>query len=128
MGVSNKENEQKWLIQTDYIHPWGKDGKIETGLKAMLRSIDNDFTVEQQDGLGEWTILSSFDIQFLYTENIYAGYLMAGNKWGNFQAQWGLRLEYSDVKTVLVNTNEVNHRKYLDFFPTTHLAYEFKGR
>lgn len=126
--VSNKENEQKWLIQTDYIHPWGKDGKIETGLKAMLRSIDNDFTVEQQDGLGDWTILSSFDNQFLYTENIYAGYLMAGNKWGNFQAQCGLRLEYSDVKTVLVNTNEVNHRKYLDFFPTTHLAYEFEGQ
>ncbi len=124
--VANKENEQKWLVQTDYIHPWGKDGKIEAGLKAMLRSINNDFKVEEQNNDDSWDILEGFDNQFLYNENIYAAYLMAGNKWGKFQGQLGLRAEYSDVKTNLVKTATINQRRYLDFFPSANLSYEFK--
>jgi len=124
--VSNTENEQRWLIQTDYVHPWGKDGKIETGAKAMLRNINNDFTVQEQNSTGEWLTLNNFNDQFLYTENIYAVYAMAGNKWGNFSAQAGLRFEYSDVKTELVESKTVNHRQYYNFFPSTHFSYEFK--
>ena len=39
------------------------------GAKVMLRSIDNDYTVEEQSTAGEWTVLNEFDNRFIYNEN-----------------------------------------------------------
>lgn len=123
---SNTEDERTWLFQTDYVHPIGKEGKIEGGLKATLRLIENDFSVETPDENGDWQPFSAFNNHLIYTENIYAAYLMAGNKSGKFSYQAGIRAEYSDIKTELTETNEVNPRQYLNFFPSAHLAYELK--
>lgn len=121
---SNTEDERNWLFQTDYVHPFAKEGKIETGLKATLRLIENDFSVEQQDESDVWVPVTNFNNHLIYTENIYAAYLMAGNKTGKFSYQGGVRAEYSDITTELTETNEVNPRNYLNFFPSAHLSYE----
>ena len=73
---------------------------------------------------GIWETLEPFNNNFIYTENIHAGYLMAGNSFNKVSAQVGLRAEYSDIKTELIETNEVNPRKYLNFFPTAHFSYK----
>lgn len=121
---SNTENQTNYLIQSDYIHPFAKHGKFETGVKATLREIDNDYTVMQQDSLGLWYILTNYDNHFVYNEGIYAAYAMLGNKTGKLSYQAGLRAEYSDIRTELIKTNEVNPRSYLNFFPSAHLSYE----
>ncbi len=124
--TDNLENERNWLIQTDYVHPFGDKVKLETGLKATLRRIDNDYRVdEQNDSTLEWETLTAFDNNFIFDENVYAAYMMASGKVKRLSMQGGLRAEYSDVTTELVKTNERNNRKYLSFFPTAHLSYEF---
>ncbi len=123
----NTEDEQNWLFQTDYIHPFSKDSKIETGLKATFRAIENDFTVQQRFD-NQFEILPEFDDQLLYNENIYAAYIMASNKTGKFSYQGGLRAEYSDIRTELIESGESNPRQYLNLFPSIHLAYEFANQ
>ncbi|MCH2043991.1 MAG: TonB-dependent receptor family protein [Saprospiraceae bacterium] len=126
--VDNQENSTQWLIQSDYIHPFAKEGKFETGVRATLRTIDNDYEVEQQNADQTWFTLNEFDNRMIYKENIYAAYVMAGSKWKSLSFQAGLRAEYSDVSTNLVETNEINPRQYLDFFPSAFLSYEFKKK
>jgi outer membrane receptor protein involved in Fe transport len=126
--TNNLENERNWLFQTDYVHPFKDKFKLETGLKATLRRLDNNYLVEQQnDSTMEWETLSQFDNNFIFDENVYAAYLMASGKLKRFSMQGGLRVEYSDVTTELRKTNERNNRKYVSFFPTAHFSYEFSS-
>lgn len=124
--TTNNESEHSWLFQTDYVHPFGKEGKFETGAKVSLRTLHSDYLLE--DSLnGQWVTNPLFNNYLIYTENIYATYIMAGNKSGKFSYQGGLRAEFSDVTTDLVETNEVNQRQYLKLFPSLHFAYELKN-
>lgn len=124
--TTNNENESTWLFQTDYIHPLGKEGKFETGAKVSLRSLESDYLLEDSTADAAWVVNDLFNNRLIYTENVYAGYLMAGNKTKKFSYQGGLRAEYSDVTTNLVLTEQVNNRTYLRFFPSLHFAYELK--
>ena len=121
---SNEEDQENWILQTDYVHPFGKEGTFETGLKSSLRTVINDYRVEQLNEAGEWQVLPAFDNLLEYQENIHAAYVMGGTKIDQFSFQLGLRAEYSDISTELVDTQEKNPREYLDLFPSVHLSYE----
>jgi outer membrane receptor protein involved in Fe transport len=124
--TSSIEADGRWLFQTDYIHPLGKEGKFETGAKAQLRTLDTEYKVEEQNSDASWYVLPAYDNRVIYDENIYAAYAMAGNKSGNFSYQGGLRAEYSDITTYQRETDSTNNRKYLNLFPSAHLSYELK--
>lgn len=122
----NTENQQNWLIQADYVHPFSENVKLEAGTRITLRQIDNDYRVEQlNDSTDSWEVLDDFNNNFIFNENIYAGYLMASGKIKRFSLQGGIRTEYSDIRTELERTNEVNTQRYISFFPSAHLSYEF---
>lgn len=123
--TSNTEDEANLLFQTDYIHPFGEDGKFEVGLKATFREIENNYRVEELIN-NDWIIDPDFDDNFKYFENIYAGYLIAGHKSGRFSYQGGIRLEYSDITTRLLTSNQKNNRNYLDYFPSVHFSFEME--
>lgn len=123
--TDNTENERNWLFQTDYVHPFTENIRMETGLKATLRRIDNDYQVDQQNDTSQvWETLSEFDNNFIYTENVYAAYVIASGKVKKFSLQGGIRAEYSDIRTELIKTNEKNNRSYISFFPSAHISYE----
>ncbi len=123
--VLNVESEKNFLVQADYVNPFGNDGKFEAGYRSEFRTITNPYTVEEKDENGNWTQLPEFTNDFDYTENVYAMYTQAGEKFGAFSLQLGLRAEYSDVRTYLHETDERNNRTYLDLFPTVHTTFEF---
>jgi outer membrane receptor protein involved in Fe transport len=121
----NDEFEKQYLIQVDYTKPIGSEGKLETGLRSSFRNMENDFIVEERDEQGNFNPIPGLDNIFLYQENIHALYGILGNKSKKLSYQGGLRAEYTDVKTTLVKTNEVNPRDYLNLFPSAHLTYNF---
>ncbi|MFB6305752.1 MAG: outer membrane beta-barrel protein, partial [Flavobacteriales bacterium] len=45
----NVEDEENYMFKSDYIHPFGNEGKFETGIKSTNRFIDNIYKVEQKD-------------------------------------------------------------------------------
>jgi outer membrane receptor protein involved in Fe transport len=120
----NKESERDILLKADYIHPFGENGKFETGYRSELRFINNPYSVEEKNEDGDWEFLEDFTNDFNYTENIHALYAQAGNQFNKWSLQLGLRSELSDVRTHLVQTDERNDRLYFDLFPTVHTAYQ----
>lgn len=119
----NKEGERMLIGQIDYVHPIGEEGKFEAGWRSSIRRIRNDFLVEEWADDG-WLPLPGLSNDFRYDEDIHAAYLIYGNKHGRFSYQLGLRPELSLVTTELLQTGEVNDRRYLNLFPSTHVTYD----
>ncbi|HKK74882.1 MAG TPA: TonB-dependent receptor [Saprospiraceae bacterium] len=124
--ASNEEAVKSWLIQSDYVYPFGEEGKLEAGYRGSLRYIDNDYLVEEFFD-DEWNRLGNLSNDFNYDEEIHALYANVGNKINKFGYQFGLRMEHSGVLTELLQTNEVNDRTYTNLFPSAFLTYEFNG-
>jgi ferric enterobactin receptor len=120
----NRESERNVITQLDYVHPFGQEGKFELGYRGGFRDIRNDYLVETFLD-NNWSPLAGLSNNMVYTENIYAAYAILGNKVQKFSWQAGLRSELADVKTELLQTNEVNDRPlYTNFFPSAHVGYE----
>lgn len=119
----NLEFERNQVYQLDYSLPISLTGLFETGAKATLRFIDNDFWVKERID-EQFYFIDEFNNNFLYTENVYAAYVMLSEELNSFSWQLGLRAEQSDILTELVRTNYENKRDYLNFFPTVHLSYK----
>lgn len=122
--VNNAENSKNLLFQADYTHPFSENGLFESGLKATNRAIESDFEVMEKQADGSFGMLDDFNNNFNFDENIYAAYLMAGNKIKSFSYQLGLRAEFSDVTTKMEAEEKENNLQNLDFFPSTHFSYE----
>src|SRR5690606_19367163 len=60
---------------------------------------------------------------FLYDENIHAAYGILAKKGSKLSYQAGLRAEWTDVRTTLEETNEVNPREYVNLFPSAHITW-----
>lgn len=120
----NDESEKTLLFQFDYIKPFGKEGKFETGVRTSFRKMVNDYLVTQENDDGSFSPLPGLDNIFYYNENIHAAYGIIGNKTGKLAYQTGLRAEWTDVKTTLEKTQEVNPRKYHNLFPSAHITYD----
>lgn len=120
----NDEFEKQLLFQVDYVQPIGKEGKFETGLRSSFRDMVNDYVVNNKDANGQWVPIPGLVNYFIYDENIHAAYGIIGNKTKKVSYQAGVRAEWTDVKTTLRATNEVNPRQYFNFFPSAHLSYE----
>lgn len=117
------EYENQYLLQMDYVKPFATKGKIESGLRTSFREMKNDYLVQQQNETGDFVTLPGLDNIFLYNENILAAYGIVGNETGKWSYQGGLRAEYTDVETILVETSENNPRTYTNLFPSAHLTY-----
>lgn len=121
---ANEEGERRMIAKLDYTLPLGsKKQKFEAGFQGSFRDIKNDYLVEELAD-DNWKVFEGLSNNFKYEENIYAAYAIYGNKINKFSFQIGTRLEYSDVITELQQTNEVNPRDYLSFFPSVHLTYD----
>ncbi len=122
----NDEYEKQWLVQLDYVKPIGKDGKLETGIRSSFRDMINDFVVTEKNTSGQFVPLPNLENVFVYDENIHAAYGILGNKVKSFSYQAGLRAEWTDVKTTLEKTKEVNPRTYFNFFPSAHVTFDLQ--
>lgn len=119
----NDEFEKQLLFQVDYTKPLGGGGKFETGLRSSSREMVNDFVVARKNADGEFIPLAGLDNVFLYDENIHAAYGILAKKGPRLSYQAGLRAEWTDVKTTLEETNEVNPREYINLFPSAHVTW-----
>ena len=123
---SDDEGERRLITKIDYTYPISKTEKIELGYQGSFRNIKNNFIVEERTN-NDWKVLTNVSNDFKYVENIFGVYGTYKNKKGNLGYQFGARVEYTDVLTVLVKTNVENPRKYLNFFPSVSFKYDLKN-
>lgn len=123
--VSNQEDQQNLMFQTDYVRPFSKVKSFELGSRITLRNIINNYEVQQQEEDGNYVLLPQFTNDFRYIENVYAGYSIYNDAIGEkITYQGGLRLEYTDLTTELLSEAEPNRRTYLNLFPSAFLTYD----
>jgi ferric enterobactin receptor len=122
----NDEFEKQYIFQVDYVHPLGKEGKFETGIRSNFRNMINDYLVTERNKQGVFETFQGLDNYFVYDENINALYAILGNSKDKFSYQFGLRGEITDIKTRLQQTNEANPRNYANLFPSAHFTYKLK--
>jgi outer membrane receptor protein involved in Fe transport len=117
------ESRNTSIIQADYVQPLGA-GKLETGYKSTFRTFDNDYLYEVQNlNSGNWENQAGVSNRFRYHDQIHAGYLIYSRTFNKFDVSAGARAEYTMVDTRLYNTNQVNKRSYLNFFPSMQVLY-----
>lgn len=116
-------------IQTDYVKPFGKNTKLETGLRAQLRNLTNDN--ETYTGLtpASLTKVSTGTTNYKNHDNVYAAYASIKSSIKDFGYQVGLRAESSDYQGQLINTGETFKNKYpISLFPSVFLSQKLKNK
>ena len=123
-GFTNESNitneaSKNTLVQADYVLPIGEKSQFEAGYRGDFQDLTSDFLVSP---ISDPNFDPSNNLEF--EQDIHAFYTQYGNKFNKLSFLLGLRLEATDVKVRLLNTNKNNDFSYLEFFPTVNLGYE----
>lgn len=119
--------EARYTFQADYVKPFSKKITMELGSQYVIMDISNDYAVS--DLVNDiWIPNTGLTNVFEYDQKVFAFYGTGSyedKKWG---IKVGLRVENTDLKTFLVNTNEVNQQNYTNLFPSAHASYKINER
>ena len=124
----NEEIEERLMLQSDYTHPFSKDGRIEAGFRYTDRLVGNDYIVEERDENGVYQTDLNFSNDFEYEEKVMALYGIVSNKLNKLSWQVGLRYEITDLTTFQKTQNDRNVQEYSNFFPSTFLTYQLNEK
>ena len=121
--TATKFQEGKFTYNLDYTHPFAEKWTIETGAQYVVNDVSNDFSVSNVVN-SELVPDPNLTNVFEYQQNVLGVYgtgAYEDDKWG---LKLGLRVENTDLKTLLINTNEKNDRNFTNYFPTLHTSYK----
>lgn len=119
--------ESVFTFKLDYTKPFLDKFSVETGAQYILNDVSNDFEVENLEN-GGFVVDPSLTNIFEFDQNVFGVYGTAayeGEKWG---LKAGLRVENTEVGTLLVNTDESNDQNYTNLFPSAHTSYKFSEK
>lgn len=115
--------EAENTFKLDYTRPISEKLTIETGAQYVTDDVNNDYAVSNflNDAFVEDPTLTNV---FNWRQNVLAAYGTAAYDIGDIGLKVGLRLENTDLETVLENTDETNTQNYTNLFPSAHASYK----
>ncbi|MDR9457245.1 MAG: TonB-dependent receptor [Salegentibacter sp.] len=137
--INTTEDQKEYLIQADYVRPFGEDSQFEAGYRGNFENEITDYRLFQENPeTGNLELNENLTNVFDYTENVNALYTQYGSKFGQFSFLLGLRLENTQLKGEIdselteaeleevfgfpIDTDFDNN--YLGLFPTVNFIYE----
>lgn len=116
-----------YVGKIDYVLPAGKLGKLEAGWKgSFVRMVNNLKYDTLQNGMYVPDHSTSND--FIYKEQIQAGYVNLKKDIGKFSIQAGLRGEYTYTQGHQLTTDSLVKRSYFKLFPSVFLTQEINDK
>lgn len=116
-------------VQTDYTNPITTKTKLETGLRAQLRSTVSNNENFMGATLGQLVKVPSGTSNYKNHDNVYAAYISMSSAIKDFGYQVGLRAESSDYNGDLTNTGEQFKNKYpISLFPSLFLSQKLSNK
>ena len=110
-----------YILQTDYVHPFGDKTIIETGLKTTFRSFNNFLGYDTLNPTGNYDRNNQLTNNLIFNENVFAGYLIGKYNFNNnWAVQFGTRLEQTYVQTEAAG-NTYNY-PYLRAYPSFYVV------
>ncbi len=119
----NNQEQNRNLIQMDYVLPLGKGSQFEAGYRGDFSKLLTDYQVEN-DGVINYNFTNTLE----YKEKVNALYTQYGLKVNKFSALFGLRFEDSNIEINQLATNDYNTKKYNNFFPSAFFTYEISDK
>lgn len=117
--TTNIQKQNENLLQADYVLPLGEGSQFEAGYRGSFSSLATNVNVFNNAVLN-----TNFSNKLDYIEKINALYTQYGFKIDKFSSLFGLRWEDSKIDVNQLTTNDYNHKKYNNFFPSAFFTYE----
>ncbi|WMI68142.1 TonB-dependent receptor domain-containing protein [Mangrovimonas sp. YM274] len=113
-----------YTFKADYVNPISKVLTIETGAQYVINDVGNDFEVFDfvNDG---YVTNEDLTNNFEWNQNVLGVYATGAYENDTWGVKVGLRVENTDLNTLLTNTNESNSKNFTNLFPTFHSSYKF---
>ena len=127
--VIEDQDEKRFLLQMDYVHPVGENIQYEAGYRGNYRDLFNNFYLaERQDFANDGPLVpdTGLNNSFNYKEFVNATYFQYGQKFNKISLWAGLRYEYTSVEIEQQTSVSSNKKTYGNMFPTLNIGYEFK--
>ena len=116
-------SQADYTFNIDYTNPFSETYTLETGAQYVINDVGNDFEIS--DVVNDVNVINNdLTNNFEYNQKVlgvYATGAFEQEKWG---VKLGLRVEQTNLKTLLTNTNESNDQNFTNFFPTLHSSYQ----
>lgn len=112
-----------YTFKIDYTNPISDIYTLETGAQYVINDVGNDYEVRNLIN-NVYTVDVNLTNNFEYNQKVFGIYATGSyekEKWG---IKAGVRLENTNLKTVLTNTNTTNNQNFTDVFPTLHSSYK----
>jgi outer membrane receptor for ferrienterochelin and colicins len=114
---------KEYTFKLDYTRPISEKYTLETGAQYLIQDVFNDYEV--QDLINDvWVSDPNLTNVFEYNQNVLGAYGTSSyesEKWG---LKLGLRIENTDIKTLLETTREKRDQNYTNLFPSFHTSYK----
>ncbi|MEM6633073.1 MAG: TonB-dependent receptor, partial [Bacteroidota bacterium] len=113
-------------FQTDYVDPIAKNMKIEAGLRAAIRTFDNDNeNLVLIPGSSEFQRIPNFADVYEFEDAVYAAYGTFSHEFQRWGYQVGLRVESSEYTGTLPESGDRFENDFpLSLFPSTFVTYK----
>ena len=117
-----------YSIKADLVYPINKTSKFEAGIKSSYVNSDNDMRFEFLVGdLNNRVLDPTRSRDFLYKENINAGYVNYSTEFKKLSVQLGLRVENTIGQGTLKGAELLN-RNYTNVFPSVFLREKINAK
>lgn len=127
-NINEQRAEDLFVGMFDYEQPLSFGGKLEAGLRTDIMYLDNTFFSETYDDEdGRYLPDESLNNNFLFNQNVFAGYGTYSQEWGKYGLKLGLRAEQTFTTGELRGDDPIS-RDYLWFFPTVHNSYQLSDQ
>ncbi len=124
--TNTTENQKNQLFQVDYVLPFGANNQsqFELGYRGTFNEFTTAFDFSVEDANGNFISDPNFSNTLFYKEYVQAAYTQLGSKWDSFSLLTGLRMEHSNIDVNLIETNDLQNKTYVNWFPSVFLGYE----
>lgn len=113
--------------RVDYQLPLPKGFEIELGAKSIYRTSNTNLMRYDEDPLlNQLFFNSQISNQFIYSEQIYAGYAELSHQINKWKYKVGIRPEYSHVRVDQLSINQTNTNKYFNYYPSASITFKPK--
>lgn len=115
-------SDNTYTFKLDYVKPFTELWTMETGAQYVINDIGNDFEVQN---LVNEALETDFGLtnNFKFDQKVLGVYAIAGYELEHWGLKVGLRLEQTDLTTILVTTNVADNQNYTNVFPSIHTSY-----
>lgn len=124
--VETDENQDRILLQADYVQPIKETGQFELGYRGEFFDLFTDYLVESSFDNGDtFQVNTNLSNALNFKQYVNAFYTQYGNKIGEkFSYLLGLRYEGTRITIDQVTSGNFDKKEYHQLFPTVNLAFE----